>query len=185
MARRFDLGRALLVVGAVLLLASLFLEWYDTGQSGWQVFEALDLALLAIAAAALWVALAPDDAPKALGVVAPAAAVVIVALQLVDPPPAAGSDAAPSSGAWLALGGSLAMAVGAALSLAAISVTVSVADREIRGRRVPAVDRREERQPADAVVDDDDRTQPFSMGDDEGSRSLLRRDTPSEDPERP
>jgi hypothetical protein len=65
---------------------------------------------------------------------------VIVLVELVDVPPAAGGGD-PSTGAWLALAGAFLMAAGAALSLAAISVTVQVRERDVR-RRVPAVDRR-------------------------------------------
>jgi hypothetical protein len=70
----------------------------------------------------------------------PGLALLIVIVQIVNAPPAA-ADGKPSTGAWLALGAGVLMAAGAALSLARISVTVQVADRE-RRRRVSAVDRR-------------------------------------------
>jgi hypothetical protein len=142
MPRRFDLGRAVLVAGSALLLISLFLDWYDTGQTGWQVFEALDLALAALALAGMVAALRPDLVPPWSAWAVPLAAVVIVGLQLIDNPPAASPDANPDAGAWVALGGALLMAAGSSLSLTSISVTVSVADRDVR-RRVAAVDRRD------------------------------------------
>jgi peptidoglycan/LPS O-acetylase OafA/YrhL len=140
MARRFDLGRALLLAGGALLLISLFLEWYDTGPTGWEVFEALDLVLALLAAAAVALALWPEGAPPWSAGAVPGGALLVVIVQLVNAPPAAG-DGRPSTGAWLALAAGLLMAAGAALSLARISVTVQVAERE-RRRRVSAVDRR-------------------------------------------
>jgi peptidoglycan/LPS O-acetylase OafA/YrhL len=197
MPRRIDLGRAVLCAGAALLLISLFTEWYDTGPTGWEVFETLDLVLAAIALSAVVAAIRPDAVPPAAAWALPGAALVIVIVQIVNAPPAAG-DGDPSTGAWLALSGSLLMAAGSALSLAAISVTVHVREREVR-RRVPAVDRRAERESAEAEdldadadpgagsaprtssgsrsagADDLDRTQPLT--------SL--REPGVEDPERP
>jgi hypothetical protein len=197
MPRRIDLGRAVLCAGAALLLISLFTEWYDTGPTGWEVFETLDLVLAAIALSAVVAAIRPDAVPPAAAWALPGAALVIVIVQIVNAPPAAG-DGDPSTGAWLALSGSLLMAAGSALSLAAISVTVHVREREVR-RRVPAVDRRAERASAEAEdldadadadagsaprtssgsrsagADDLDRTQPLT--------SL--REPGVEDPERP
>jgi hypothetical protein len=154
MPRRIDFGRAVLVAGAALLLISLFLEWYDTGPTGWEVFEALDLILAAIALAGVATAARPDLAPPWAGWALPGAAVAIVAVQLVNAPPAA-ADASPSTGAWIALAASLLMGVGAALSLSDISVTVQVGERDPR-RRVAAVDRRAAAtdQAAEEVEDD-------------------------------
>jgi hypothetical protein len=143
MPRRIDLGRAVLAAGSALLFVSLFLKWYDNGVgnvSGWEVFETLDLVLTALAAAGIFLSVRPDyTAPWAAAGV-PGAALVIVFVQLVNVPPAA-SGADPSSGAWLALAAALLMGAGSALSLAAISVTVHVRERDVR-RRVVAVDRR-------------------------------------------
>jgi hypothetical protein len=140
MPRRIDLGRAVLFAGAALLFISLFLKWYDTGPTGWQVFESLDLALAALAAAGVFAALRPDGTAPWAAAAVPIAAVAIVAVQIVGPPPAAG-DGGPASGAWLALAGALLMSAGAALSLAAISVMIQVRERDVR-RRVAAIDRR-------------------------------------------
>jgi len=140
MPRPMDLGRAVLFAGSALLLVSLFTDWYDVGLTGWQVFETLDLVLAALAVAGLVAAVRPDAAPPWAAGAVPGAAVVIVFVQLVDSPPAAG-DASPAAGAWVALAGSFLMAAGAALSLAAISVTVQIRERDVR-RRVAAVDHR-------------------------------------------
>jgi hypothetical protein len=151
MPRPMDLGRAVLFAGSALLLISLFTDWYDDGLTGWQVFETLDLVLAALAVAGMVAAVRPDLLPSWSGLAVPGAAIVIVAVQLIDAPPAAaGSD--PSGGAWVALAGSFLMAAGAALSLSAISVTVQVRERDVR-RRVPAVDRRGEEAEAEEAED--------------------------------
>jgi hypothetical protein len=151
MPRRIDLGRAVLFAGSALLFISLFMEWYDTGPSGWEVFETLDLVLAALPVAGMYASLRPEGTAPWAAAGVPAAALLIVFVQLVNTPPAAvGGD--PSSGAWLALAGSFLMAAGAALSLAAISVTVQVRERDVR-RRVPAVDRRGATDDDDAVED--------------------------------
>jgi hypothetical protein len=186
MPRRFDLGRALLFAGSALLFVSLFLEWYDTGPSGWQVFEALDLVLAALAIAGMVAALRPDAVPPWAGLAVPAAAVLIVFVQLVDAPPAA-ADGDPSSGAWVAFAGSLLMAAGAALSLAAISVTVQVRERDVR-RRVAAVDRRQEADVAEDLDADADapasRSLFGSLGGRDEERDDVLGDAPPADPER-
>jgi hypothetical protein len=151
MPRPMDLGRAVLFAGSALLLISLFTEWYDDGLTGWQVFESLDLVLAALAVGGMLASVRPDLLPPWSGFAIPGAAIFIVAVQLIDgPPAAAGTD--PSGGAWVALAGSFLMAAGAALSLSAISVTVQVRERDIR-RRVAAVDRRGEDREAQEAED--------------------------------
>ncbi|WCB96849.1 hypothetical protein DSM104299_05617 [Baekduia alba] len=140
MPRRIDLGRAVLFAGSALLFVSLFLRWYDTGPTGWEVFEALDLVLAALAVAGMVASVRPDTTAPWAAAGVPGAALLIVFVQLVNAPPAAGGGD-PSSGAWLALAGAFLMAAGAALSLAAISVTIQVRERDLR-RRVTAVDHR-------------------------------------------
>lgn len=125
-------GFLLLGAGAILLFVSLFLDWYEPGISAWTTFEVWDmvlaaLALMAVAAAAGALGFArplPDRAVLAASVLAP----VIVVMSLVNHPPAAqGLAQDPMTGIWLALAGSLLMALGAAAAVARISVAV-VAD---------------------------------------------------------
>ena len=49
MRERFDAGTGLVALGAVLLLVSLFVDWYDPSGTAWSVFEFVDI-LLALAA---------------------------------------------------------------------------------------------------------------------------------------
>lgn len=141
MPRRIDLGRALLVLGAALLIASLFVSWFGDGLTAWQAFEVVDMVLAALALAAVALALRPDEGPAWAPVAVPAAVLAIVVVQIVNPPPAA-AGASPDTGAWLALGAGVAMALAAALMAATLEVTVRVGGRA-RRERVAAVDRRE------------------------------------------
>ena len=141
MRERFDAGTAVVAVGAVALLVSLFITWYEPGRDAWAVFEIIDLLLAGVAIYAL-LSIAPRFAPLArwLPVVA-AAALAVVAVQVIDPPPAA-RGARLDSGAWLALAATALMTLGALLAAASISITVDVRGRE-RRRRAAAIDARE------------------------------------------
>lgn len=145
MTTKIDVPTGLVLAGAVALLVSLFLEWFAPGLSGWNAFEALDLLLAALAVGAAAVATGRlDRARPASPALLPALcglALVVVVVQLADPPPAA-FDADRETGAWLALAGTLLMAAGAVLTVARVSVVVDVRGRDIR-RRVPAVDARD------------------------------------------
>ena len=143
MRERFDAGTGLVAVGAVLLLVSLFIDWYDPGGDAWAVFESLDV-LLAGAAVCGLVAVAPRFGAGGLGRALPVitvAAFAIVLVQLIDPPPVV-NDSDLATGAWLALAATATMAGGAILGAASISVTVDVRGRE-RRRRTAAIDARE------------------------------------------
>ena len=132
---RIDAGPLLAIPGALLLLVSLFLDWYDPDLDAWKVFEVLDLVLAAIAVACLLAAAerlgaalpggrAASRALPALGIVA----LVIVASQAINHPPAAvGEDS--DTGLWLALGGALLLAIGGVLSSSRISLAVNVEGR--------------------------------------------------------
>jgi hypothetical protein len=142
MRRNFDLSTGLVGLGAVAVLISLFLDWYQPGLTAWHVFELADWVLAALAVAALVIIVtetisAEASSPKLAWICGIVAFVVIA--QLIDPPPAAsGQDRA--AGAWVALAGSAAMVAGAVLALAQISVTIDVAERR---RRTAAVDARD------------------------------------------
>ena len=141
MRERFDAGTGLVALGAVLLLVSLFVDWYDPSGTAWAVFEFVDI-LLALAAIACLVALVPRYAvlQRAVPVIA-FVALFVVAVQLIQPPPTAADDQL-EAGAWLALAATALMAAGATLSAASISVTVDVRQRD-RRRRTSAIDARE------------------------------------------
>jgi hypothetical protein len=128
-ARNHLVGMLLTGVGAILLLVSLFLDWFEPGLSAWTVFEVWDLVLAALALMAL-VAVAsrlqfgtprPDSWLLIPALVTP---VVVVAALLNHPPAAQGTGQDPIIGIWLALAGSLLMALGAVAAIARISVAL-------------------------------------------------------------
>ncbi len=144
MDRKIDAGAVLVVAAALLLVISLFLDWFGlsgaSGASAWEVFEALDLVLLGCAGAAVAAALGRLDSRIVLG--AALVAVVVVVSQIIEPPPA-GQGTDRQVGAWVGLVAAALLLAGGALVAAQIAVTVDVRGRE-RRRRVPTVDKRGE-----------------------------------------
>jgi hypothetical protein len=136
---QIPVGPLVAAIGAILLIVSLFLDWYDH-LTGFTVFEFLDLLLVGLAVVTL-ASLADamgvvrtgmrPGLPLVLGVLA----LLIVLSQVVNDPPAVagpnGSDQ--DTGIWLALAGSALMVAGAVLSTARIAIAV-----EPRAARPPA-----------------------------------------------
>jgi hypothetical protein len=151
--RRIDARELLAALGGLLVLISLFLEWYEpdasavfrgNGITGWEAFEALDLILAALAFAVIATGAQAFGTVGGLGprALLPLGALltIIVVVQIASPPPVAwGADVA--TGGWIALAGALIVLAAGLLRAARIDVTVNVAARESR-RRVAAVDRR-------------------------------------------
>jgi uncharacterized membrane protein len=145
MTRRIEAGPVLVGLGALILLISLFLDWYQPVVTAWDAFEVLDLLLAALGIAAL---------AGAVGAIRPEATVVerhwlpaivaaitiIVVAQLLNPPPVL-ADGDLDLGAWLALGAAIVMCLGTLLTLGRISFALTVEGRDTR-RRVSAVDHR-------------------------------------------
>ena len=180
MRERFDAGTGLVAVGAVLLLVSLFIDWYDPGGDAWAVFETLDLVLTGVAVCGL-LAVAPRFGAGGLGRALPVItgiAFAIVVIQLLDPPPVV-SNSDLATGAWLALAATALMAGGALLGAASISVTVDVRGRE-RRRRTAAIDAREGAAEAAAAAAAAEAPAPARPG-----RRFGRRDEPLLEPREP
>jgi hypothetical protein len=145
MTRRFQVGPILVFLGAIVLLVSLFLEWYGS-LAAWDAFEMVDVVLAVLAIAAVISAvgvIAPDVAYvdrrwlPAFGL----GAAVLIAAQL-DPPPVAADETA-GTGAWIAFASALVMVVGAVLSFGRVSLAVSVDNQDVR-ERVAVVDHRQD-----------------------------------------
>jgi hypothetical protein len=132
-ARTLEAGALLAGLGSLLLLVSLFLEWYQPGYDAWNAFEVWDLVLALLAIGAL-VAVASRlgfGPPRPVSWLAgcAGAVLVIVVHALLDPPPATAGvlDADLATGLWLALAAAILMTVGAVLSVARISVAITTA----------------------------------------------------------
>ena len=144
MTRRIEAGPVLVALGALILLVSLFLDWYQPNVTAWEAFEVLDLVLTALGVAAL-VGAAGAIRPEAAIIerhwlpAIVAAIAIIVAAQILNPPPAVAGD--PDTGAWLALGAAVVMCIGTLLTLGRVSFALTVEGRDNR-RRVSAVDTR-------------------------------------------
>ena len=128
-----------MVIGALLLFISLFLNWFEPEFSAWTAFELIDVVLAVGALVTILAVVAefgrpqlrrwlPALEPKGLFLIA-LGVTAIVLLQLINHPPAA-VNRAPMIGAWLALGGSVAMLVGSILRLAEVSVSVNLGSRD-------------------------------------------------------
>jgi hypothetical protein len=132
---QLPIGPLVASIGAVLLIVSLFLDWYDR-ITGFTAFEALDLVLVALALLTIWSLLSGLglvrsllSAETALGVAL--LALVIVGSQIVNDPPAVAGVGGPGKdvGIWLALAATGLMVGGAVLGYARISLAVEPRDR--------------------------------------------------------
>jgi hypothetical protein len=144
MTRRLEAGPLLVTVGAVLLLVSLFLHWFTGEITAWAAFEVWDLVLFVLAlgaiAAGLGLSVDAETIDRRWLPAAVAAVAIVVASQIIDPPPAAeGEDA--DTGAWLALGSALVMCIGSVLTFGRVHLALTVEGRDPR-QHVSAVDAR-------------------------------------------
>ncbi|MFL5870141.1 MAG: hypothetical protein ACJ75R_03615 [Solirubrobacterales bacterium] len=140
---RVNAGTALVAIGAVALLIGLFMDWYEPGFSAWTVFEIIDLLLAVLAVAALVAVVAATGAlgrravePQWLLGIGIAALILVVEPLINDPPAVIGRGL--EAGAWVSLGGAIAMVVGAILSTNRVSVVISFAPRPERPPTTPA-----------------------------------------------
>ena len=142
--RRFDIGPLIVAVGSLVLLVSLFMNWY-AGETAWGAFEVADVLLAALALAALLAALGQIAEEIAvvdrgwLPAIVLSSALLVIA-EILSPPPAVGG-ADPQEGAWIAFAAALVMVVGTVLSLGRVSFSFAIEGREPR-QRVAAVDHR-------------------------------------------
>jgi hypothetical protein len=136
-----DGGRLVAAVGAVLLLVSLFLDWWGTGRvfsddavTAWTAFEIVDIILAALALAAIAAAIEPfvlrsSRVPERLGTAAAVTALVLVLVSIVNRPPLLHfANTELEVGAWLGLAGAALMCAGALLALNRVSVVVTRRD---------------------------------------------------------
>jgi hypothetical protein len=133
MPERINGGLVLAAIGAVLLIVSLFLNWFEPARDAWTVFELNDLVLAGLGLLVLGVAVAdllarPEPQryfPEGSVVWAGVGALIIVVAALIQPPPAA-LHSSREIGAWLGLGGALLILAGGILMRARISLVIAL-----------------------------------------------------------
>jgi hypothetical protein len=143
---QLPIGPLVAAIGAVLLIVSLFLDWYEE-LTAFTVFEFLDLLLVGLAAVSLAslagaMGVIRTSVPPALPPGVALLALVIVLSQVVnDPPAVAGPNGrAQDIGIWLALGGAALMVAGAVLSAARIAISVEPRERRTAAPRAAPAD---------------------------------------------
>jgi hypothetical protein len=170
-------GPLVAAVGAVLLIVSLFLDWYE-GITGFTVFEFLDLLLVLLALATI------ASLAGGMGLVKPAPSpsvslgvavftIFVVLTQIINDPPAVvltGPDK--EIGIWLGLSGSALMLAGAVLGYASISLAFEPrsgdrsdergSDRDVTSVSTPGSTARPDPEPRRPVASDEDPTRPLS-----------------------
>jgi hypothetical protein len=135
-------GPLVAAVGALLLIVSLFLDWYETF-TGFTIFEFLDLLLVLLALATI-VSLAggmglmkPAVSPGLSLAVALFTVFIVLSQILNDPPAVIGPGPDKDIGIWLALSGSALMVAGAVLGYAHISLALETRPRENEAGAAP------------------------------------------------
>jgi hypothetical protein len=135
-AGQVPVGPLVAAVGAVLLVVSLFLDWYER-ITGFTAFEFIDLllvmcALATIASLAGGLGLVRPPVSPAVSLAVAVFTVLVVLSQVVNHPPIAAGDGGPGKdlGIWLALAGAALMVAGALLGYARISLAVETRRRD-------------------------------------------------------
>ena len=165
------LGPLVASVGAVLLIVSLFLDWYE-GLTGFTVFEFIDLLLVLLALATIaslagglgLVKLAPSPA---VSLAVALFTIFVVLTQIINDPPAVVGPGGQEQdiGIWLGLSGAALMVAGGVLGYASISLAFEPrsrgSDRDVTGVTPASPPERPRPEPGRPVADDDP-TRPLS-----------------------
>jgi hypothetical protein len=123
-------GPLIAAIGALMLLVSLFLDWYER-LTAFTVFEIVDIvlvvcALLIVLQLAGGMGLIKPPASPLVSLLVALFALGVVVTQLLNDPPAVAGGNGPDRdiGIWLAVAGALLMATGALLATANISLSI-------------------------------------------------------------
>jgi hypothetical protein len=142
---RLRLGEVVAALGAVIVLLSLWLDWYvpagEPARTGWQAFGLLDvlIAVAIVTALALPIAVAARRSlavPVALSVtvtVLGTLATILVAYRLVNPP-GRNESVDLAAGAWIGLAGIAILALGGWMAMRREAPGPSVRRREAQRR---------------------------------------------------
>jgi hypothetical protein len=129
------LGPLIAAIGAIMLLVSLFLDWYER-LTAFTVFEIVDIvlvvcALLIVLQLAGGMGLMKPPASPVVSLLVALFALGVVLTQLLNDPPAVAGGNGPDReiGIWLAVAGALLMATGAFLATANISLSIEPRER--------------------------------------------------------
>jgi hypothetical protein len=175
--RQLALGPLVAAVGAVLLIVSLFLDWYE-GITGFTVFEFIDLLLVLLAVATIaslagGAGLFEPAPPPAVSLGVALFTIFVVLTQIInDPPTVVLTERDQDIGIWLALSGSALMVAGAVLGYASISLAFEPrqraganergGDRDVTSVSPPPAPDKPEPEPGRPVASDEDPTRPLS-----------------------
>jgi hypothetical protein len=160
---RVPVGPLVAAVGAVILLVSLFLDWYEN-LTAFTVFELVDIvlvvcALLIVVQLAGGMGLIRPPASPGVALIVALFTLGVVLTQLVNDPPAVAGSNGPDRdiGIWIAVAGALLMAVGALLATAHISLAIEPRERREVDHEAETVARPESGRPATPRADEPER----------------------------
>jgi hypothetical protein len=146
--RRLRVGEGVLALSGAALLVSLFLPWYergDTSVSGWESFTVIDVLLAAIAIFALTAVVAAATQPttavpisfESLSVLFGLVASVLALIRVLDVPDFGGAGWGTAAGAYLGLAGAVGVAAGALVAIRDERLSPPGKHTDQTGRPVP------------------------------------------------
>jgi hypothetical protein len=126
--RRLRAGEWVLALSSAALLVSLFLPWYERGESsvsGWESFTVIDVLLVAVAVFALCAVVATATQPttavsisfESLSVLFGLVASVLALVRVLDVPDFGGAGWSTAAGAYIGLAGAVGLSAGALVAI--------------------------------------------------------------------
>ena len=146
--RRLRAGEWVLALSGAALLVSLFLPWYERGDSsvsGWEAFTVIDVLLAAVAAFALVAVVAAATEPttavaisfESLTVIFGLVASVLALVRVLDVPDLGAPGYGTAAGAYLGLAGSVGLAAGALVAMRDERLSSPGKSTDMTGRPTP------------------------------------------------
>ena len=146
--RRLRVGEWVLALSSAALLVSLFLPWYERGDttvSGWESFTIIDVLLAAVAIFALCAVVATATQPttalsisfESLSVIFGLVASVLALVRVLDVPDFGGAGWGTAVGAYLGLAGAVGVASGALVAIRDERLSPPGKHTDMTGRPTP------------------------------------------------
>ena len=146
--RRLRVGEWVLALSSAAVLVSLFLPWYERGDSsvsGWESFSVIDILLAAVAVFALGAVVAAAAQPttalaisfESLSVIFGLVASVLALVRVLDVPDFGGAGWGTAAGAYLGLAGSVGLASGALVAIRDERLSPAGKHTDMTGRPTP------------------------------------------------